>query len=102
MQKAIARRAAIPGSAQRRTTYRHLWRVARNCNGGLNCVEAKAPADKAVVCAGKIATDAPIPIAFRQYAEPVTRIDPADAKLIYEHVTVFRPNSANCRWFRSC
>jgi hypothetical protein len=69
----------------------YVWKVARNCNGGLNCVQAKVSADNAAVCAGKIATDAPVPIAFRQYAEPATRIDPAYAKLLYERVIVFRP-----------
>jgi hypothetical protein len=69
----------------------YVRKVARNCNGGLNCLQAKVPADKAAVCAGKIATDAPVPIAFRQYAEPATRIDPAVAKLLYERAIVFRP-----------
>lgn len=36
---------------------------------------------------GRIATDAPVQIGFRQCVEPAT----ADAELLYEGVIVFRP-----------
>ncbi len=39
----------------------------------------------------KIAPDAPVRIAFRQYAEPATGVGPADAELLYDRVIVFRP-----------
>ena len=38
----------------------------------------------------KIAPDAPVRIGFRQYAEPATRVGPADAELLYDRVIVFR------------
>lgn len=71
----------------------YVWKVARNCNGEPACMEAKVPADKADVCTvtGRIATDAPVQIGFRQYAEPGTGIGPADPELLYERVIVFRP-----------
>jgi hypothetical protein len=66
----------------------YVWKVARNCNGEPGCLEAKSiePA-----CQDKVAADAPVRLAFRQYAEPATRIGPADAELLYDRVIVFRP-----------
>ncbi len=69
----------------------YVWKVARNCNGEQACLEAKLDADHATVCASKIAADAPVRVGFRQYAEPATRIGPADAELLYDRVIVFRP-----------
>ena len=75
----------------------YAWKIARNCNGESACTEARLlrPADIAA-CAPdglppKIAADAPVRIAFRQYAEPPTKIGPADTELLYERVIVFRP-----------
>jgi hypothetical protein len=68
----------------------YAWKVARNCNGERACLEARLPARWTTVCAAKIAPDAPVRIAFRQYVEPATRIGPADAELLYERVIVFR------------
>jgi len=79
----------LPGEPEAGKFY--VWKVARNCNGEPGCMEAKLPADKAEVCTGKIAPDAPVRIAFRQYAEPTTKIGPADEELIYDRVIVFRP-----------
>jgi hypothetical protein len=75
----------------------YVWKIARNCNGAQGCMEAKLlrPQDIAACApnAGplKIAPDAPVRVAFRQYAEPATKIGPADAELIYDRVIVFRP-----------
>jgi hypothetical protein len=69
----------------------YVWKVARNCNGEPGCMEAKMDAGHVTVCAPKIATDAPVRIAFRQYMEPATTVGPADAELIYDRVIVFRP-----------
>jgi hypothetical protein len=38
----------------------------------------------------KIAPDAPVRIGFRQYAEPATKVGPADTELLYDRVIVFR------------
>ncbi|MFI5166161.1 MAG: hypothetical protein ACHQQS_06050 [Thermoanaerobaculales bacterium] len=66
----------------------YVWQVRRDCTGFSNCLEAKSlePA-----CQGKVAADAPVRVAFRSYAEPATRIGPADAELLYDRVIVFRP-----------
>lgn len=66
----------------------YVWQVRRDCTGYSNCMEAKSlePA-----CQGKIATDAPVRIGFRSYAEPATGIGPADIELLYDRVIVFRP-----------
>jgi hypothetical protein len=75
----------------------YVWKVARNCNGERGCIDARLvrPQDIAA-CApdngpAKIAPDAPVRIAFRQYAEPSTKVGPADTELLYERVIVFRP-----------
>jgi hypothetical protein len=74
----------------------YAWKVARNCNKEPGCLEAKPlrPQDIAACVPNtgppKIAPDAPVRIAFRQYAEPATRVGPADAELLYERVIVFR------------
>jgi hypothetical protein len=89
--------AANPGTARFYTPSEpgidkfYVWKVARNCNGELACLEARLPARWAPVCAGKIAPDAPVRIAFRQYLEPATKVGPADPELLYERVIVFRP-----------
>jgi hypothetical protein len=67
-----------------------VWKVARDCKGEPACLEAKVPAGKPV-CAATIAPDVPVRVWFRQYAEPETKIGPADAELLYERVIVFRP-----------
>ena len=75
----------------------YVWKVARNCNGEPGCAEAKLLRPQHIAACvpssgpPKIAPDAPVRIAFRQYAEPATRIGPADAELIYDRVIVFRP-----------
>lgn len=69
----------------------YVWKVARNCNGQPACLEAKLPPRWAGVCSTKIADDAPVRIAFRQYVEPATGVGPADAELLYDRVIVFRP-----------
>jgi hypothetical protein len=75
----------------------YVWKVARNCNQEPGCMEAKVlrPEHIAACQPGsgtwKIAPDAPVRIGFRQYAEPATRIGPADAELLYDRVIVFRP-----------
>jgi len=78
----------LPGEPEADKFY--VWKVARNCNGEPGCMDAKLPADKEAVCDGKIAPDAPVRIGFRQYAEPATKIGPADEELIYDRVIVFR------------
>jgi hypothetical protein len=69
----------------------YVWKVARNCNGQPACLEAKLPAQWAGVCAGKIADDAQVRIAFRQYMEPATGVGPAEAELLFDRAIVFRP-----------
>jgi hypothetical protein len=75
----------------------YVWKVARNCNGEAACIEARLqrPQDIAACVPGtgpaKIAPDAPVRIAFRQYAEPATKVGPADTELLYDRVIVFRP-----------
>jgi hypothetical protein len=69
----------------------YVWKIARNCNGEPNCMEAKVPAAKMDACGAKITPDAPVRIGFRSYAEPATKAGPADAELLYERVIVFRP-----------
>lgn len=69
----------------------YAWKVARNCNGEPACLEARVPARWANVCAPKIAPDAPVRIAFRQYVEPATKVGPADAEMLYDRAIVFRP-----------
>lgn len=69
----------------------YVWKVARNCNGEAACLEAKLDAAHVADCGSKIAPDAPVRIGFRQYAEPSTRVGPADAELLYDRVIVFRP-----------
>lgn len=62
----------------------YVWKVARNCNGEPNCMEAQSP------CKAKIPLDAPVRIVFRAYAEPATKTGPIDSELIYDRVIVFR------------
>lgn len=70
----------------------YVWKVARNCNGEPACLEAKLLRPEHIAaCSTKIAADAPVRIGFRQYAEPATRVGPADSELLYERVIVFRP-----------
>ncbi|HWR52210.1 MAG TPA: hypothetical protein VN428_13955 [Bryobacteraceae bacterium] len=69
----------------------YAWKVARDCNGEPACLEARVPARWATACAPKIAPDAPVRIAFRQYVEPATKVGPADAEMLYDRVIVFRP-----------
>ena len=69
----------------------YVWKVARNCNGEPGCMEAKVPAAKMGACGGRIAADGPVRIAFRSYAEPGTKVGPADSEILYERVIVFRP-----------
>lgn len=74
----------------------YVWKVARNCNGEPACTEAKLLRPQHVAaCAPdglppKIAPDAPVRLVFRQYAEPATKVGPADTELLYERVIVFR------------
>jgi hypothetical protein len=81
--------AYLPGGAGIEKFY--VWRVARNCDGALDCLEAKVPADKAAACEGKIAANARARVGFRQYAEPATKTGPAEAELVYDRVILFRP-----------
>jgi hypothetical protein len=70
----------------------YVWKVARNCNGEAACLEAKLLRPQHIAsCGTRIAADAPVRIGFRQYAEPATRVGPADAELLYDRVIVFRP-----------
>jgi hypothetical protein len=71
----------------------YVWKVARNCNGEPACMEARMPDDKIAVCVDskKIAPNAPVRIGLRQYAEPATKVGPAEAELLYDRVIVFRP-----------
>jgi hypothetical protein len=70
----------------------YVWKVARNCNGEPACLEAKLlHPEHIAACATKIAPDAPVRVAFRQYVEPATKIGPADAELLYDRAIVFRP-----------
>ena len=70
----------------------YAWKIARNCNKDPTCLEAKlTPPVWDVVCAGKIAPDAPVRLAFRQYMEPATKVGPTEAELIFDRVIVFRP-----------
>jgi hypothetical protein len=87
-------RAYLPGEPGIDKFY--VWKVARNCNGEPACMEAKLDAGHIAACAPpnqppKIAPDGPVRIGFRQYAEPATRVGPADAELVYDRVIVFRP-----------
>jgi len=66
----------------------YVWQVRRDCTGYSNCLEAKSLES---ACEKKVAADAPVRIAFRAYAEPATRVGPADAELIYDRVIVFTP-----------
>jgi hypothetical protein len=73
-----------------------VWKVARSCNGEPACLEARLvrPQDIAACAPSgappKVAPDAPVRIGFRQYAEPATKIGPADVELLYDRVIVFR------------
>lgn len=67
----------------------YVWKVARNCNGEPACMEAKVPTSKEP-CLAKISATAPVRIGMRQYAEPATKVGPADAELLYDRVIVFR------------
>ena len=70
----------------------YVWKVARSCNGQQGCLEAKLLRPEHIAnCGMKIAADAPVRIGFRQYAEPPTKVGPADAELLYDRVIVFRP-----------
>jgi hypothetical protein len=70
----------------------YVWKVARNCHGEAACLDARLLRPEHIAnCGTKIAADAPVRIGFRQYAEPATRVGPADAELIYDRVIVFRP-----------
>jgi len=69
----------------------YVWKVARNCNGEPNCMEARVPDDKLEACGAAIPEDSPVRIGFRSYVEPATRVGPADNELLYERVIVFRP-----------
>jgi hypothetical protein len=71
----------------------YVWKVSRNCNGQPACLDAKVRPEHMAACATKIAPDAPVRIAFRQYVEPATKAGPADAELLYERVIVFRPRN---------
>jgi hypothetical protein len=81
--------AFLPGEAGIEKFY--VWKVARNCNGQPACLEATLPPQWAGVCSGKITSNAPVRIAFRQYLEPATGVGPADAELLYDRAIVFRP-----------
>ena len=75
----------------------YVWKVARNCDGEPACLKAKLLRPEQIANCGmntgapKIAPDAPVRIGFRQYAEPATKVGPADAELLYDRVIVFRP-----------
>jgi hypothetical protein len=70
----------------------YVWKVARNCNGEPGCLEAKLLRPEHIAsCSTKIVANAPVRIGFRQYAEPATKVGPADAELLYDRVIVFRP-----------
>ena len=69
----------------------YTWKIARNCNGELACLEAKVDANHVAACGNKIAANAPVRVGFRQYAEPATKVGPADAEMLYDRVIVFRP-----------
>lgn len=73
----------------------YVWKVARNCSGAPACLEARLRRPQHIAaCAStsapKIAPDAPVRIGFRQYAEPSTKVGPAEAELLYDRVLVFR------------
>jgi hypothetical protein len=74
----------------------YAWKVARDCHGESGCMEAKLLRQKDIdACAPsagtpKIAPDAPVRVGFRQYAEPATKVGPADTELLYDRVIVFR------------
>ena len=76
----------LPGDPAADTFY--VWQVRRDCTGVSNCLEAKSlePA-----CERKVGADAPVRLGFRAYAEPATRVGPADAELVYDRVIVFTP-----------
>ena len=76
----------LPGEREADKFY--VWQVRRDCTGYSNCLEAKS---LEATCQTKVAADAPVRIAFRAYAEPATRVGPADAELIYDRVIVFTP-----------
>ncbi len=76
----------VPG--ERAADKFYVWQVRRDCTGYSNCLEAKSLEP---TCQGKVAADAPVRIAFRAYAEPTTRVGPADSELIFDRVIVFRP-----------
>ncbi|HVN77020.1 MAG TPA: hypothetical protein VMT19_11930 [Thermoanaerobaculaceae bacterium] len=65
----------------------YVWQVRRDCTGFSACLEAKSLEP---TCEGKVAADAPVRVGFRAYAEPATRVGPADAELVYDRVIVFR------------
>jgi hypothetical protein len=71
----------------------YVWKVARNCGANeAACLDARLLRPQHIAaCATKIAANAPVRIGFRQYAEPATKVGPADAELIYDRVIVFRP-----------
>ncbi len=70
----------------------YVWKVARNCNGEVGCMDARLLRPEHIAaCSTKIAANAPVRIGFRQYMEPATKIGPADAELLYDRVIVFRP-----------
>jgi hypothetical protein len=81
--------AFLPGEPDIEKFY--VWKVARNCYGQPACLEAKLPPQWAGVCAGKIAADAPVRIAFRQYLEPSTGVGPSEIELLFDRAIVFRP-----------
>ena len=70
----------------------YVWKIARNCNGEPACIEARLLRPEHIAaCGTRIAANAPVRIGFRQYAEPATKVGPADAELLYDRVIVFRP-----------
>jgi hypothetical protein len=86
-------RSYLPGEPGMDKFY--VWKVARNCNGAPACLEARLLRPEHIAaCASasppKIAPDAPVRIGFRQYAEPSTKVGPADCELLYDRVIVFR------------
>ena len=72
----------------------YVWKVARNCHGEQGCMEARIPPSNQVwmdACTPAVLSPtAPVRLGFRSYAEPATKVGPADSELIYDRVIVFR------------
>ena len=68
--------------------YLYVYKIARNCNGDLNCFEVPTGPG-----AYGIALDQPLMIFWRMYLEKATKTGPSYSEIVYDRAIKFDPKT---------